>query len=52
VIYEQQKGSRDSKEGPVVQIVRMHQHYTNSTMLHTEASIEIYGENCREEEDK
>jgi len=30
MIYEQQKGSRDSKEDPLEQIVRTHKHKTHT----------------------
>ena len=38
----------DSKKNPLIQIVRTHQHNTDSTMLQTEASSQNY----REEQDK
>jgi hypothetical protein len=30
---------KDSKENPLIQIVRLHQHTTNSAMLHTARSF-------------
>jgi len=56
MIYEQQKGSRDSKEDPLGQIVRTHKHkthtHTEQCYRPVEASREAYRENCRQEEYK